>query len=219
MKTKNKMITRRFQSPYLYIVSFIIGTLIFISGFLITNQIVYKQEAKVLEENLNSFYSLFELGVERDLFSKDVCSITFTEKAEQSFYFHRKLITDLEESLGKDDKKVLLQKKIYNIAQAQHYIIKSYQNKNCGENYTLILFFYSNEEEKLKASEKIGAMLDSIVYGNPDVIVYAFDVSVENEFVKKLAEKYSVSEVPSVVVNERTYSNLLNVNDINFLLN
>ncbi|MEI7718284.1 MAG: hypothetical protein WCI72_00320 [archaeon] len=212
------MTTRKFQSPYLYLASFVIGTLIFISGFLITNQIIYRQEAAVLEKNLNDFYLLFELGIESDLFSKDVCSINFTEKAEQSFYYHRKLITDLEETLGKEDKRVLLQKKIYNIAQAQHYLLKSAQNQKCGKDYTLVLFFYSNEGENLKSSEKIGSMLDSIVYNNPNIIVYAFDTSTQNEFVNKLMDKYSVLTIPSIVVNGRTHSNLTNVNDINFLL-
>jgi len=202
----------------LYLASFVIGTLIFISGFLITNQIIYRQEAAVLEKNLNDFYLLFELGIESDLFSKDVCSINFTEKAEQSFYYHRKLITDLEETLGKEDKRVLLQKKIYNIAQAQHYLLKSAQNQKCGKDYTLVLFFYSNEGENLKSSEKIGSMLDSIVYNNPNIIVYAFDTSTQNEFVNKLMDKYSVLTIPSIVVNGRTHSNLTNVNDINFLL-
>ncbi len=202
----------------MYLASFVIGTLIFISGFLITNQIIYRQEAAVLEKNLNDFYLLFELGIESDLFSKDVCSINFTEKAEQSFYYHRKLITDLEETLGKEDKRVLLQKKIYNIAQAQHYLLKSAQNQKCGKDYTLVLFFYSNEGENLKSSEKIGSMLDSIVYNNPNIIVYAFDTSTQNEFVNKLMDKYSVLTIPSIVVNGRTHSNLTNVNDINFLL-
>lgn len=216
--TDKNMKTRKFQSPYLYIVSFIIGTLVFISGFLITNQVVYYQESKVLEKNMNDFYLLFELGVERDLFSKDVCSINFTEKAEQSFYFHRKLITDLEEALGKDDERVLLQKKIYNIAQAQHYLLKSAQNQKCGKDYTLVWFFYSNDEESLISSERIGNMLDSVVYSNPKIIVYAFDTSVKNEFVTKLTEKYSISSVPSIVVNGKVYSNLENIDDVNQLL-
>lgn len=212
------MTTRKFQSPFLYIVSFVIGTLIFISGFLITNQIIYNQEAKVLEKNLNDFYLLFELGVEGDLFAKDVCSMNFTEKAEQSFYYHRKLITDLEEALGKEDERVLLQKKIYNIAQAQHYLLKSSQNKKCDTNYTLIMFFYSNDEENVKSSERIGTMLDSIVYNNPRIIVYAFDTSVENEFVTKLLDKYDVSTVPAIVSDGITYSNISDVNDITVFL-
>ena len=52
---------RKFQSPYLYVLAVVIGTLIFIGGFLVTSQIIYSRNAAVLETNMDNFiqHSIF----------------------------------------------------------------------------------------------------------------------------------------------------------------
>jgi len=196
------MIKRKFQSPYLYVASVIIGTIIFIGGFLVTNQIIYDRNSKILETNIDNFYSLFESSVSIGLLNENVCSINFTEKAEKGFYFHRKLIADLENALRKDDEKVILQKKIYTIAQAQHLQIKTVQKRKCGMSDAIILFFYSNDDENIEESERVGSILDSIAYQNEQVIIYSFDTTINSTIVSGLIKKYGIQHVPAVVIND-----------------
>lgn len=197
---------RNFQSPFLYVVAVVIGTLIFATGFLITNQVVYNRDAKVLDTNIDNFYALFESGIGIDLLKDNVCSINFTEKAEKGFYFHRRLIADLETTLGKDNERVILQKKIYTIAQAQHLVIKEAQKDKCGLTDTIILFFYSNSESKIDESERVGSILDSVAYQNKDLMIYSFDTDIDSSIVQSLLDKYNITQIPSLVINGKRFN-------------
>lgn len=197
---------RTFQSPFLYVTAVIIGTLIFATGFLITNQVVYNRDAKVLDTNIDNFYALFEAGIGVDLLKDNVCSVNFTEKAERGFYFHRRLIADLENTLGKDNERVILQKKIYTIAQAQHLVIKQSQKEKCGLTDTIILFFYSNSESKIDESERVGSILDSVAYQNDDLLIYSFDVDLDSSIVQDLLVKYNITQIPSLVINDKRFN-------------
>lgn len=204
---------RKFQSPFLYIMAVIIGTLIFAGGFLVTNQIIYSRDATVLATIIDNFYSIFESGVGINLLDGDICSAVFSEKLESEFYLHRRLIADLEDALGKDNSRVILQKKVYTIAQAQHLTIKEAQKEKCGLTDIIILFFYSNSESWVDESERVGSILDSVAYQNKNLVIYSFDVDVNSSIIRGLVEKYNIRQIPSIVIDGESFGSPESANE------
>ncbi|MEM4331072.1 MAG: hypothetical protein QW273_03640 [Candidatus Pacearchaeota archaeon] len=213
------MAQKKFQEPWVYISSFIFGTLLFILIFILFFQINYYRSSELIREGVDNTNKIFEVAFSNKISGEDLCSKEFSQEFNKAFYFHISKISDLENALGKDDWRVLTQKKIYTLAQMQHYLITKEQIERCGLNKTILLFFYNNSKEKIRESEILGEMISSLVRDKEEIQVYSIDGDLELELIKRLMKKFEINYTPSVFIEGKKPYSPKNIKELKDYLN
>jgi len=194
---------RKFESKKRYIISIIIGTVLFLLIFAVSYSISYLELQRVSNLQVGVGYSIFEDKLQYSLFEAQICNSSSFEKVSKDLAFQGRIIDDLEQKMGKQNKDVLLRKKFYALIELEHFEFVSDLNKKCGNGINTILFFYSNDASQAKESEDAGKILGIVASKNEDLIIYSFDVNLDSELITSLKEKYNVTETPSIVINEK----------------
>jgi hypothetical protein len=193
---------RKFQSEKRYIISFLIGTAIFILVFALTYSISYLELRRIssLQEDLT--YNIFRDKLDYSLFDEGVCNDESFDKVSRDLWFQGNIIDDLEKKLGKDNENVLFRKKFYTLIELEHFEFIKLLNERCNLDVQTILFFYSNSNPNLETSEEIGRLLGVVHRRNENLIIYSFDIDLDSDLIEKLKEKYSIKKSPTLIINE-----------------
>ena len=75
----------------------------------------------------------------------------------------------------------------------------------CEDFVNTILFFYSNDEEDLQNSEKIGRFLEIIHSKNENVVIYSFDINLRSKLMKNLLNKYGIDKDGILIINNNQF--------------
>ncbi len=209
------MQSRKIQSKKRYLQAFIIGTLIFLSGFLITYGISILEYQRISNLQDETSYEIFKDKLSYSLFNKSICTNESLRQISQDLRFQGTIINDLEEKFGKNHPRVLFRKKFYTLIELEHFEFVNQLNKQCGKNLTTILFFYSNQPDDLGKSEDAGRILDTIYQKNSNLIIYSFDINLESDLIKQLKKEYNIETSPTAIINQNLkITNLNNIDDI-----
>ena len=189
-----------------YIAVFALATLLFIVGILVGYWISEWKIKKTLEVEKKLRFDLLSLELETEMLENYPCTIEAMMLEEELGKIARK-VSFLEEQLGKRNPKVLELKKYYSLLEIRHYLLMKERKKMCNENYTLILFFYSNLPENIEVSEKQGYVLDYLrdKYTTKRVKIYSLDYDLDLGIIKELIRIHNISEVPSLVIDGNLY--------------
>lgn len=207
---------RKIQSKSRYVWSFIIATTIFILGFIITNGIAYLEFQRVSGLQGPTSYKIFEEKLQYTLFGKDICSDDTYKDISEELNYQGQIIGDIERKLGKNDEDVIFRKKFYTLIQIEHLEFIKRINEECNKNINIILFFYSNEEDYLKQSERLGDLLGPIYERNKkNLVLYSIDLNLNSSLIRNLKEIHNVSKEPLILLNEdNRFSKIENINQI-----
>lgn len=198
-----RVLSRPVQSRKRYLISFIIGTAVFILIFLLANYIAYLEFQRVSTLQGKTAYGIFESKLDYTFFNNDICSQSSIIDISQQLGFQGAIIDDLEKKLGKHNSQVLFQKKFYTLVELEHLDFILNYNENCNFSFNTIMFFYSNEAGKSEGSEHVGRLLDSLYRKYPEnVRIYSFDVNLNSDVTDKLKVKYAIDEVPTLIINQ-----------------
>ena len=194
---------REIQNKKRYVLAFLIGTLIFINGFLLTYAFSYFEYNRISNLQEQVSYQIFKDKLEYSIFNKNICDSDSFEQISESLRFQGQMMDRLEQKFGKNNKKVLFKKNFYTLVELEHFDFIKQMNKQCGSNISVILFFYSNEDKDLEISEETGKLLDAVVQRNSDIVIYSFDINLEDDLIKELKQKYEIQTSPTIIVNEQ----------------
>lgn len=209
------MESRAFQSKKRYLISFIIGTVIFFLVFGLSYSFSYLEFQRVSNLQGTLAYDIFTHKLDYSLFDKGVCSEESFDKVSRDLNFQGRIIDDLEKSLGKNNKNVLFRKKFYTLIELEHFEFVNLLNRICELDIQTILFFYSNENKDLQYSEDVGRLLTTVFRRNENLMIYSFDINLDSELIMELKNKYDVSEAQTLIINgEIMIVKPKNVNDI-----
>lgn len=193
---------RKIQSKLRYILAFLIGTFIFVNGFVLTYAISYFEYQRISDIQGKVSYQIFQDKLKYSFFNGDVCFNNSLREVSEDLRFQGKIIDDLEKKFGKNNEKVLFQKKFYTLIELEHFEFIKEINKKCNLSTSIILFFYSNEDEDIDKSEDVGKLLTVVYRRNPDAIIYSFDVNLESDLIIALKEKYEIERPLTIIINE-----------------
>ena len=99
----------------------------------------------------------------------------------------------------------------YMSLEIRDYLTAQRINKRCGTNTSLILYFVSSSS--CPTCPQQGTELTK-ARDNNDIRVYTFDMDVTNSMVGSLAKIYNITNYPSIVVNDKTYSGIMDSESI-----
>ena len=211
---------RKFASKKRYVAAIIIGTLAFLLVFTVSYSLSYLELQRVSSLQTGIGYGIFEDKLDYSFFNMSICDTGSFDKISQDLGFQGRIIDDLERKLGKQDEGVLVRKKFYSLIEIEHLEFVKTINLKCGKEIDTILFFYSNKESEISASEETGRILGVLFSRNEDLMIYSFDVDLASELVNKLEKKYNITNSPVIVINEKTKIEMpVNINEIEKYLN
>ncbi len=189
-----------------YIVIIVIVSFIFLLGLFL---------GKILTEaNLSSYTNTaaylklqtLSLSLQQDLVSKNICNIDVFKVTKDRAHLGAR-VDELEKSLGKTNPQTLALKIEYSLISIRQWMLVKDVKEKCGLDANIILYFYSNTKEPQKTqSELQGYVLDYLYRKSPEsVITYSFDSDLDEPTIATLMELYNITQIPSIVINEKTY--------------
>jgi hypothetical protein len=171
---------------------------------MIVYSISYFEYQRISNLQSNTAYTIFEDKLDYSFFNENICANISLEKISKDLGFQGIIINDLENKFGKNDEKVLNRKKFYSIILLEHFEFVKLINEKCSSNISTILFFYSNIPGESGKSEDVGKLLDAVGSKNSGkLMIYSFDINLNSELIKKLKEKYNITDSPAIVINEQ----------------
>lgn len=194
---------RRPFSHKKFLLALLLTAIIFIAAFLIGYSISYSKYRSIFSSQEEIRYNLLSLEIEKQLVIDSCDTISFNSISKELDDMGTMMIA-LEQRLGKNNQRVLDQKKTYSLLEVQHFFLVKEFNYNCNENVQTLLFFYSNEGGFKAEGERIGFILDAYKRANPGVMVYSFDYDLDANLIVLLKQKYDIVKPNIVVLNENT---------------
>jgi hypothetical protein len=184
---------------------FSITTLVFVSGLLLGQNLInsriteleeMQEEIRIDLANIETEYALL-IDNPCDLSRLDTLNTRLSELEPKMAYMEAK---NVYESTS-----IKNLKKYYAILEVKHFLIVKEMNQQCEENLIPILYFYSNE--KCNRCTDQGIVLDNLREDSDKrILTYSFDVDLDLSLIRTLQRMYDVSTVPTIVINERSYS-------------
>jgi hypothetical protein len=207
---------RGFQDKRRYVLSIIIGTVIFFLVFGITYSISYFEFQRVSTQQNALAYQIFQDKLDYSFFNKSICMNESFQSISQDLAFQGTIMDDLEKKFGKNNADVLSRKEFYSLIELEHLEFIDSKIQKCGFHINIIMFFYSNSPGDLTRSEDTGKMLDNLYNMNPsNLIIYSFDINLNTDLINNLLSKYDIKSSPTIVVNEKTVVvNPQTINDV-----
>lgn len=194
-------------SPSIFIVTFAIATLLFIVGILIGSAMTERKVSQILDLSESLRLEMQDLELQGQLSEQNPCSSYLLYSLGEKIDDLGSRLTMLEDQLGKNDASIIELKKPYTLLVMQHYFLIKKRIAACHENYTIILFFYSNKQEQVDKSKEQGYVLDYLAkkYGYETVKVYSLDSDLGIGIIGALKDEYNVTEIPTTVINDKIF--------------
>lgn len=191
----------------------LITTFLFLIGILIGYSISYYKYQDLYLKQESIKYDLLNIELESNFL--DTCDSIVLEGITSELSRMGQTIELLEERFGKNDIKVIDQKKKYSLLEVQHLLSISEFEKKCNANLSIILFFYSNKKDYVDAAQKIGFILSSLKNENPEkIMIYSFDFDIDSSIITILKRYYHVEVPNTVIIENKTIVGIDNINDI-----
>ena len=187
---------KRKVSLGIYLTALVLTVLVFslgvYIGMVIDENAKEKVEGELLELEEDLYLSRILLLMEDEV--GEFCPI-YLEKLN-AVDSERELIGDrleyLETVRGLSDEEL---KEHYYYLEFENYLLMKKMEKDCGQNYVLVLFFY----DESGASAAQGETLDAFRAGNSNVKVFSFDGNSGAAVVEVLRDQYNITNYPAVV--------------------
>lgn len=205
-----------------YIIAVLLVIMVFVAGIFVGNYFAYEkaENLRISQMAISAFLALSELKEESfGNKTESYCNLSWgdvwLEKVEVG-----SILSSLEKKLGKTDPKVKEQKILYNELQFKTFKLVDTINKNCGKNWSIILFFYTNSEENefgdYRLSELQGYVLDTLYESDKENIkIFSFEAELFDEYLNEsLIQNYNITSIPALVLNGETYNKFMSKNEI-----
>ncbi|MBR9676823.1 hypothetical protein GOV04_01665 [Candidatus Woesearchaeota archaeon] len=192
---------RREVNKTKYLAVFALTTLIFLSGLIVGNYISEKKLSKLDQMQQDIRTQTTALEVEYALLSENPCSSTNHTALNQELYTLSTRLNYMENSLGPNNEDVLQLKEYYSLLELRHWLLFKKVNAECKQNKKLILYFYSNAGDCERCEEQ-GYLLSYFHKKYPELLIYSFDINLNNIALRTLKSQLEVTSAPTVIVNE-----------------
>ena len=201
------------------IFAFLVATFLFIDLFAIAHSLSYINYQRTISQNnlINENLKIIDIYLNSSnyLFDK---TILYEASTRLDDVGNRVILLELR--FGKDDPRVLEQKKLYETLELAHLKIVNNLNEKANMKYTIITFFYSNSDVYHDESDKVGNILDVVKSEDPKkIMIYSFDYDLDFEPTNSLKTIKNITYPVSISIDENNYTRLDNIDQIESNLN
>lgn len=207
------------RPPFLgrLLLSFILANIIFIIIIGISFQISNSNYKKISKENNQILKDIENLNNILD--QSSLCDDSTILTSSQILDRVGSKLSILETRFGKEDMRVLEQKKLYSEIEFKHFQIIKRLEGRCEKDYLPIFFFYSNQKNLESESERMGFILGKFKRQNTEnVMIYSFDSNLDYSLIRDLKSQHNITSVPIVLINEENLVYIRNIDDLDSYL-
>lgn len=205
-----------------YIISLVITVAIFATAFYVSSYFSNKKLESL--SNIQNSIAVDILSNETQFLLKEIsCSEdNFNPVSSQINELGDKL-TYTEQQLGGDNETVKYLKKYYSLLQIKDYLVGKKIADKCGKSKKPIfmIYMYSNKKGACNDCGKQATVLSELKTLYPELRVYTFDYDLDLapiETMKKIYKINSSSTFPILVVEDKAYYGLKNLDELKSLL-
>ncbi len=209
----------------IYVMTFIVGTSIFILGFYIGGLINQGKINAIMDQN-----ELLSIRIEninlamKMLESMNNTKITcdyMNEQLKESTKERMKIVEDLQRTEKLDTKKFDITKRKYTLSLINIWLLSRERDRICGTRTPIILYFYAIGDEK---SREQGKILDHIVYTydheGKNLMVLSIDKNFDMPIINIFEKDLNVTFAPTIIINGKKFDGLAKEDIIeNYLCN
>ncbi len=188
-----------------FYIAFFISLAMFFSGIFIGKAIAQSMFLNTENEILKLINNVYTLNTMLYLSKNLSCDEKRVLLSQIPIGEIGRYLTAIEREYGYNDEKVLLLKEFYIINLIRMYESLKEYNQKCKFNWTLILYFYSNDPKYREPCAEQGRYLDYVVYKHwPKVRVFAIEGKlINNPLIDYLKKKYNVTTFPTIIINDK----------------
>lgn len=191
-----------------YIAVLAITTLIFIVGILIGNYFSSQKLNQIdyIGQDLKTDTVAMELQYE--LIAEDPCEYVNSTVLADELHEMASKLDYMENRLGEDDRDVRSLKEYYELLEIRHWLFMKKTQKECNQTGSLILYFYTNDEDCDKCEEQ-GFILTWLRRNFHNVYIYSFEYTMDNAALESMKRLYGITGTPAIVVDKETYNKFM----------
>ncbi|HZX12724.1 MAG TPA: hypothetical protein VFE88_04680 [Candidatus Nanoarchaeia archaeon] len=197
-----------------YFLAFVLTTGVFLLGLLLGAFLTEKKftELKDLQQELRTQLASYE--IQSVLVSQDPCAFKDVDSIVDELGSLANRLTAMEDQRGRHDKEVLSLKEYYSLLEIRHWLFLKKLNEQCNANYTLILYFYSDDKSCPSCGNQ-GFILSYLRTKYPETVrVYSFDLAINNPALSALKSFYTIREAPTIVIQDTPYPRYLSKEEL-----
>ncbi|HXK37535.1 MAG TPA: hypothetical protein VJ579_00490 [Candidatus Paceibacterota bacterium] len=189
-----------------FIAVFIITLGIFAVAFLASNYFYSLRSAAIKEVESGINRQIVETEIQYQLLADAACDdpTAASSQISQMNELARRL-DDMEKQRGTNDREVIALKKDYSLLMIKDYLLLRERQRQCGEVFSTIIFFYSNTgdcEDCIKAGHVLTQMREQY----DRLHIYAFDYNLGLSSIDTLKAIYRThAEPPVLIINRKAY--------------
>jgi hypothetical protein len=196
---------------------FAITTLIFVSGFFfarfLTDSKLGDLDSAVQDISLQTA----SIETEYNLLLENPCSYGGFNRLTASLdELGEKLVFNKAQK-RQDADRINSIKNNYFLLETRHLLFVQKLNKECGTNYTPLLYFYS-EAGDCEICDAQGIVLSEIKKTHPETMIYSFDMNTDYSLVNTIKAIYDIKTAPSLVINDTLYDSFMTQEDLEKVL-
>lgn len=186
-----------------FAVVFIITLGIFAVAFLASNYFYSLRSAAIKDVESGINRQIIETEIQFALLSDAACD----EPSAPSFQINQmnelaRRLDDMEQQRGTNDKEVIALKKDYSLLMIKDYLLLRERQRQCGDEQSAIIFFYSNTGE-CKDCIKMGHVLTQMRAEYDRLHIYAFDYNLSLSSIETLKTIYRTHADPPILIIDR----------------
>ncbi len=213
------MVTEKREIRGKYLITFLLTLSIFIIGILVGMLASNYKVSKIESSQREIMTGVAMRDAYHKLIETDTCLFDKENFANEELFKVADRLTALERDLGTKDSEVVSLKKYYTALQVEEYLYLLRVKRQCKSENVLNLFFYSNDELKCANCLNQGFILTYVREKDPRLRTYSFDVDLGSPLIEVLMKRYNITTVPSMVLNNKSYSGFRDKNELLEILN
>jgi hypothetical protein len=211
---KSKMEMKRNIDWSKVLLAFLITVFLFNVGVLLGyfgSKIIEGSSISIIQSTNNEISNLETLNL---LEQNYPCSSSTLDVATERLAYMSDLIDSMEDQRGKTNSDVIELKKIYSIVEIRHMLLLKQRAENCGVNYSIVIYFYSNENECKDDTNRISFILTYLRNKFSNLRVYSYDINLNNDAVQILKNYYNATGCYQVLLDEKPLGEIRESQDI-----
>jgi hypothetical protein len=225
VKDKKMKIKRDFNKLRViiaFIITFLVFTLGLTLGLLLDSQRVQWSERESKQQK-----------ADYDSLQWQYLFLTSSENKEETCILLKaafdKSVTDLGESLDKiqsyrqqsqiNNQEYLLIERAYTIDNLRYWLLARQYKQECGGEYAIVLYFFSEKNCPICPDQGVILTHFKKIY-EEKLLVFPINTDLQDQesSVKILESRYNITELPSIVVANKKYSGVVNMEDLSTII-
>jgi len=194
----------------------VLSSFIFFTGFIISSELSRSQMSELsnMEEEIK--LDVLSLETEYELALDQPCQFIQLETLNKKLDELGTKLSFMEFKVSEDDAEFENLKKYYSALEIKHWLFTRKVQEECGSDMIAIAYFYSSKDCADCASQ--GRVLTYLKTDNPNIMVYSFDLALDFGALNTFKKVYGINSAPSMIINDKTYTGLINSEDLSELM-